>query len=119
MVTVHADEHGVRISKITPHGEEVVLDPNALVTALAVQLWQKVAGPPLDGYVPWSVEQAEGALQEAAEWAVRPIRAERNLTRVLAQQLGRLDDRVLELELQALDRPTSASPPPLVDPGGR
>jgi hypothetical protein len=49
MVSVLCGANGIRISKVTPHGEEVIV-PDVLAAAMGVILWARVTGKDLVGW---------------------------------------------------------------------
>jgi hypothetical protein len=72
LITVHAEPGKVRISRVTPHGEEII-EPNAIVTALAVMLWERLASEPLGGYVDRSPDFVAQAIQQAVGDLAAPL----------------------------------------------
>lgn len=49
MVTVLCGPNGLRISRVTPHGEEVIV-PDVLAAAMGVMLWARVTEKDLVGW---------------------------------------------------------------------
>ena len=92
VITVHVTPEGVRISKVTPHGEEVI-EPDAEARAVAVLLWAKIARQAPEGHA-----QVWPTL-EAAVVECRNIHAllERRLI-----QLEKLVNRIGDLVEQAM-----------------
>ena len=100
MITVTQVGDQIRISKVTAHGEEVVLDPDLTMKSLAILLWTKLAqGEPLDGQklLPWHViENKLDRLSAAVEkLAVATEKHDHSM-------------REFQVKLQAATKPTPA-----------
>lgn len=98
MVTVSQVGDAIRLSKVTAHGEEIVLDPDLEIRALAILLWKKLGQEELGGgntLIPWQV--VEGKLD-------RLTQAVEKLAQIVEKHDSSMRD--FQVKLQAAAKPT-------------
>jgi exonuclease VII small subunit len=100
MVTIHVTDAGVRISKITVHGEEIVV-PDMEIQAAATRLWGQIYAGSLTGYEDFGarLEGVGRELQAGRDALERPLAA---LDAILAElrelrtRLSAVEERLKE-----------------------
>lgn len=112
MVSVMCGPNGVRISKVTPHGEEVIV-PDVLAAAMGVMLWARVTEKELVGWNAFdlSPDAAKAVLRQAIGAPIAVLEAREDaLLRDYATTLARL--QWLEQSVADLQKATFLAAPP-------
>jgi len=107
MVTIHVTGEGVRISKITVHGEEVVV-PDMEIQAAATRLWGQIYAGSLTGYENFGsrLDDLASDLERARKDVLRPLD---DLDRVVTElrdvrkRLEAIDERLKEKVITRAD----------------
>jgi DNA repair ATPase RecN len=100
---VRVAPNGVRLSRITPHGEEMI-DGDPTVKALAVKLWAQVAGGAPVSYQPLDDLKAAASLIERAK---ADLAAPLQALDTILQRLHAIEARLTAIEQLARSKTTT------------
>ena len=105
LVTIHVSEDGLRISRITEHGEEVVV-PDLAIQMFAVRLWKQLCGGTLTGYddVNAKLDQVGSVVSAARAALVQPLASLDALTDVLRDIRSHLNAMDAQLNQKIVKR---------------